>query len=165
MKLTFAPRGILQIDDATIMFKNFSGKGDMYNREGDRKFALVITSKEVADALTKEGWNVKVKPPRTEDEDPLMYMDVKVKFNDFGPKVYLESGNAVNELNEHTVGCLDRIRIGQVDLDIRPFDWALPSGKRGRSAYLQGMRVIQRVDDRFGAMYNGSDDADQVPWD
>ena len=164
MKLTFAPRGILQIDDAIIMFKNFSGKGDMYSREGDRKFSLRIGSKEQADALIEAGWNVRVKPPRNEDEDPLMYIDVKVKFNEFGPKVYLESGNAVNELTEHTIGCLDRIRIGQVDLDIRPYDWALPSGKRGRSAYLQGMRVIQRVDDRFGAMYSG-DDSDQVPWD
>ena len=163
MKLTFAPRGILQIDDAIIMFKNFAGKGDMYNREGDRKFSLRITSQEVADALIKEGWNVRMKPARTEDEDPLVYMDVKVKFSEFGPKVYLESGDAVNELNEQTIGCLDRIRIGRVDLDIRPFDWELPSGKRGRSAYLQGMRVIQRVDDRFAAMY--ADDADQVPWD
>jgi hypothetical protein len=158
MKLTFAPRGILQIDDAFIMFKNFAGKGDMYNREGDRKFALRITSKEIADELSAQGWNVRVKPPRIEGEDPLMYLDVKVKFSEFGPPVYLESGDAVNKLDENTIGCLDRIRIGRVDLDIRPFDWELPGGKRGRSAYLQGMRVIQRVDDRFASMYSGDDD-------
>ncbi len=164
MRLTFAPRGILQIDDAIIMFKNFSGKGDMYNREGDRKFALRITDQRIADELMEQGWNVRVKDPRTPDEDPLIYLDVKVKMNARGPVVYLESGNAVNKLDEHTIGCLDRISIGSVDLDIRPYDWELPNGKRGRSAYLQSMRVVQRVDDRFAARYS-DEDPDQVPWD
>lgn len=158
MNLTFAPRGILQIDDAVITFKNFAGKGDMYNRAGDRKFALRIFSQEIADKLIEEGWNVRVKPPRNEGDDPFIYMDVKVKFNNFGPKIYLESGDAVNELDEHTVGCLDHIRIGRVDLDIRPYDWELTGGKRGRSAYLQGMRVVQRIDDRFAAMYSGEEE-------
>lgn len=158
MNLTFAPRGILQIDDAVITYKNFAGKGSMYNREGNRQFSLIISSQEIADKLSEYGWNVRVKPPRNEGDDPFMYLDVKVKFNEFGPKIYLESGDAVNELDEHTVGCLDRIRIGRVDLDIRPFDWELPGGKRGRSAYLQGMRVVQRIDDRFASMYAGEED-------
>ena len=42
MKLTFAPRNILQIDDARICFRNFTGKRTDFNNEGDRNFAFVI---------------------------------------------------------------------------------------------------------------------------
>ena len=31
MHITFAPRGILQIDDARIIYRNFSGVGAQFN--------------------------------------------------------------------------------------------------------------------------------------
>ena len=51
MNVTIAPRGILQIDDARITYKNFKGEGTKYNRAGDRNFALIIPDKEIADDL------------------------------------------------------------------------------------------------------------------
>ena len=68
MNITFAPRGILQIDDAIIIYRNFSGAPSKFNREGDRNFALVIPDQETADRLIADGWNVKIKS-RGEDED------------------------------------------------------------------------------------------------
>ena len=149
MNITFAPKGILQIDDARIVYRNFSGIGSKYNREGDRNFAVVIDNQEAADALLDEGWNVKIKPPRDEDEDPFMYLPVKVKFNDRGPNVYLKSGTRQVRLDEESISCLDDIDIIGVDLDVRPYDWEV-NGKTGRTAYLQSIRVTQDLD-RFAA--------------
>lgn len=151
MNITFAPRGILQVDDARIIHRNFAGRGDKYNREGDRNFSLVITDQEMADALIEEGWNVKIKPPREEGDEPFMFLPVKVKFNDRGPKVYLISGNRKNELDEESVAILDDIDIESIDMDIRPYDWEV-QGKEGRTAYLQGIHVVQKID-RFAARY------------
>lgn len=151
MNLTFAPRGILQIDDAKIVYRNFSGVGSKFNREGDRNFALVIPDQETADALVNEGWNVKIKPPRDEDDTPFMFLPVKVKFNERGPKVYLKSGTNRVALDEESISCLDDVDILCVDLDIRPFDWEV-NGKTGRTAYLQSIEVTQEID-RFAARY------------
>lgn len=144
-------RGVLEVSNARIIFRNFSGVGSKYNREGDRNFALIIPNEEMRDTLLDNGWNVKTKPPREEGEDPFMYMPVKIKFNDRGPGIYLLSGNSHQRLNEDTVGMLDDIDIQSVDMDIRPYDWEV-NDKTGRTAYLQAMNVTQNID-RFGAMY------------
>lgn len=151
MNITFAPRDILQIDDARIVYRNFSGVGSKFNREGDRNFAIVIPDEETAEALSEAGWNVKVKPPRDDDDTPFMYLPVKVKFNERGPKAYLISGSNRVELDEDSIACLDDMDILSVCLDIRPFDWDV-NGKQGRTAYLQSIKVVQEID-RFAAEF------------
>ena len=149
MEITFAPRDILQIDDARIVYRNFSGTGSKFNREGDRNFAVVIPDQDIADELVNRGWNVKIKPPRDEDDMPFMFLPVKIKFNERGPKVYLQSGDKTIELDEESIDCLDDVDILSVDLDIRPYDWEV-NGKQGRTAYLQSIHVVQEID-RFAA--------------
>ena len=151
MEITFAPRGILQIDDARIVYRNFTGVGSKYNREGDRNFAVVIPNEDLANRLTDDGWNVRIKPPRVDGDDPFMYLPFKVKFSDRGPVVYLRSGRSMNKLDEESIGLIDNVDILSVDMDIRPYDWEV-NGKTGRTAYLQSMCVIQRVD-RFAEKY------------
>ena len=154
MRITYAPRDILQIDDARIIYRNFAGRGDKYNREGDRNFAVLIPDEEIADELTRRGWNVKVKPPREEGDTPFMYLPVKVKFNDRGPNIYLRTGRVQNRLEGEDIGRLDRIDIIGVDLDIRPYDWEV-NGKTGRTAYLQSICVTQDVDRFAEGIYPG----------
>ena len=149
MEITFAPKDILQIDDARIVYRNLSGTGSKFNREGDRNFAVVIPDQDVVDELVNRGWNVKIKPPRDEDDTPFMFLPVKIKFNERGPKVYLQSGDKMVELNEESIDCLDDVDILGVDLDIRPYDWEV-NGKQGRTAYLQSIHVVQEID-RFAA--------------
>lgn len=152
MNITFAPRGILQIDDARIIYRNFSGVGSKYNREGDRNFAVLIPNQDIANALVEDNWNVKIKPSREDDDVPFMYLPVKIKFNDRGPTVYLQTGKTLNKLDEESVSCLDDVDILTVDLDLRPYDWEV-NGKTGRTAYLQSIKVVQQID-RFAARYN-----------
>ena len=153
MRITYAPRDILQIDEARIIYRNFTGRGDKYNREGDRNFAVIIPDQGMANELTDRGWNVKIKPPREEGDEPFMYLPVKVKFNERGPVIYLRTGRVQNRLDEESIACLDNIDILNVDLDIRPFDWDV-NGKTGRTAYLQSICVTQAIDrfaERFAA--------------
>lgn len=159
MELTFAPKGILEIDDARICFRNFRGEGSLYNNEGDRNFSLVIPDEEIAEALMNDknefgvGWNVKIRAPREEGEAPFMHLPVKVKYTErSGPRVYLISGKNRVELNEDTIGMLDDIDIKSVDMNIRPYDG---EGRFGpfRSAYLQSIYVVQNVD-RFAARFS-----------
>ena len=159
MNVTFEKRGILMIDDARIVYRNFAGAGSRYNREGDRNFAVVIPDQEIADALIENGWNVKVKPPREEGDTPFMYMPVKVKFNDRGPNVYLVTGKRMNKLDEESVSCLDDVDILSVDMDLRPYDWEV-NGRNGRTAYLQSIKVTQRID-RFAAE---SEESEEEPF-
>ena len=163
MNVCFAPKDILQIDDARIIFKNFEGRGDKFNREGDRNFSLLIEDPDTADALADKGWNVKIKPGRDEDEEPFMRLPVKVKFTEYDPNVYLRTGDRVNKLDEESIGCLDNIDIESVSMDIRPYDWEV-NGRTGRTAYLQSMEVVQRID-RFAARYGGNDiDSEKLPF-
>lgn len=151
MKIEFT-RGVLQIEDARIIYRNFTGAGSKFNREGDRNFAVIIPNQELCDELIEAGWNVKIRPPREDGEDPFMFLTVKVKFNNRGPGVYVISGNGTpTRLNEETIGMIDEIDIQSVSMDLRPYDWEV-NGKTGRTAYLQAMEVIQNID-RFGAKY------------
>ena len=143
---------VLEIEGARIVYRNFSGVAGKYNREGDRNFAVIIDDENIAQDLLKEGWNVKIKPPRDEEEDPFIYLPVKIKFNDRGPGVYINTfDGGLERLNEDTIGSLDNIDIVSVSLDIRAYDWEV-NGKTGRTAYLQGMEVTQNID-RFAAKY------------
>ena len=184
MEITFAPRGILQIDDARLVFLNFAGRGDKFNREGDRNFAVVIPDvnyiedekaynknkiefeqiRKLHEVLINEGWNVKIKPPRDADDAPFMYLPVKIKYTDrSGPNVYLVTGDRMNRLDEESTGILDDIDIMSVDLDVRPYDWEV-NGKTGRSAYLQSIKVTQNID-RFAARYAEEEYPGEAPFD
>ena len=157
MELKFRERGIVEINDARIIFRNFSGVGSKYNREGDRNFAVVIPNEDIANELINDkneygvGWNVKIKDPREEGDAPFIYLPVELKFNGLGPAVYLKTGDRLNRLDEESVDILDNIDIASVDMDIRPYDDVI-NDKPFRTAYLQSICVTQNID-RFAARY------------
>ena len=153
MELRFKDRNTVEINDARIIYPNFAGAPTKFNpRGGDRDFHIVIPTQELAEELLAEGYNVKIRAPREEGEEPFRYMKIKVNFGGFRPPaIYVESGSVRRTLDEETVGELDRIRIKCADMDIRPYDWVSGNGE-GRTAYLQSIYVVQDVD-RFADRY------------
>ena len=154
MRINF--RGnILEIEDARIIYRNFEGVGSKFNREGDRNFAVIIPDEESKEILMAAGWNVKIKPPHDDYDEPFMFLPVKIKFNSRGPAAYVDTGNSITRLTEETIHILEEIDIASVDMDLRPYDWEV-NGKTGRTAYLQAINVTQNID-RFGARYAAED--------
>jgi hypothetical protein len=130
------------LEDVQLIFRNFAGREGMYNREGDRNFAVILP-KNVAEEMAKNGWNVKVLPAREEGEEDKAYISVAVNFHGRFPPIIKMIGSKSKRstsLDEETVEVLDQVDILQVDLIIRPYDWAV-SGNTGRKAYLHSIYV------------------------
>lgn len=50
MELRFAPRGLVEFEEASIKWRNFSGAAKEFNSEGDRNFHIVIPDRELRKA-------------------------------------------------------------------------------------------------------------------
>lgn len=152
MEVIYMKDGTIRINGAKLTHRNFEGRKHDYNVKGQRNFSVIINSEELAEDLIKEGWKIKSKPPKEEGDRPFTYMPVNIFFNDFGPDIFIESGDNVFQLYEDTVHRIDKMNILDVDLHIRPNNWEI-NGKTGRSAYLNSIWVRQNVS-IFASRYN-----------
>lgn len=95
---------VMAIDDARILYPNFQGRGDRYNREGDKLFQLKITdgricketlndfneqpewielnAMEMAEALIEKGYNVSIKEGKEPGDEPYIKLKVKVAYKE-----------------------------------------------------------------------------------
>lgn len=147
----------LFIENAEVLpgsFRNFAGRGDKYNKEGDRNFNIVISDPVFANELLRDGWNLREMRRRDDDdpnEPPRYKLNIAVSFRQLRGlppmKVYLYSGGKRTELDEETIATLDYAEYRTADLTVRPRIWTDDkTGEKRVKAYLQEMHVVIQAD-------------------
>lgn len=154
----------VRIKNTKFIWKtNFSGTVTDYNQYGYRRFNIEIPD-ELAIEMMEEGWPVKCKP-RKKDSDEMVYvMDCRVRFDKFPPDVFMMVDNKKIKLTESTIGRLDGMNTGRVDvlLNASYYD---RMNKTGYTAYVKKM-MIEVIQDDFDRDYgiNDDDEEEEMPW-
>lgn len=151
-------KGNLNIENAKIGFRNFSGKGGKFNPEGRRNFCVFLDF-DSGTQLQEDGWKVKWLQPRDEGDNPQPYLPVSVSYENIPPKIVIVTKNGKTVLDENTVNMVDWAEIETVDLTIRPYNWEV-NGNSGVKAYVKVMYVTI-VEDDFAAKYKDVPDSAQ----
>lgn len=133
------------IENATIRFRNFSGKEGRFNHEGKRNFCVFL-DKEFAEKLKADGWSVKYLKPKKDGADLQAYIQVSVRFGKIPPKIVLITSKGKSILDEEDINILDWADIENADVIIRPYDWEF-GGRHGRRAYVKSLYVTIREDE------------------
>lgn len=144
----------VSLENVRIGFKNFEGREGMYNKKGERSFAVFLDN-ETADLMLAEGWNVKFPKPNENidafEDTRQPYLQISVSFDFYPPNVFLISNDRPTKLTEDEIAMLDWAEIENVDLVIRPYEWSV-NRNSGIKAYLKsGYFTI--VADRFAEKY------------
>ena len=156
----------LNIDDARIIWPNFSGAQTQYNDAGERNFCVRLDSEELVNKALEYGYNVKY---RDNGEDNMPYLQVKVIFGDnrYPCKVFMKSGKKKpTPLTEDTVSLVDNADILKASIVIQPKPYVLKTGRSGISARLNAL-YLTVSEDKYADEYFGYDEdsEDEIPFD
>jgi hypothetical protein len=135
------------MEGVRLIFRNFTGKGNLYNQEGARNFGVILPD-DVAEAMDRDGWNVKRLEARDEDEgdESTPWLQVKINYaRGRPPKIVVVTDRGKTTLTEDTVEMLDWADITNVDLIVRPYFYDV-GGRQGIAAYVQSMYVTIEED-------------------
>lgn len=156
----------LVIENAHIIFKNFSGSEGRYNREGRKNFCVIIEDEATANELKRTGWNIKTLSSRNGEEPSTYYLKVDVSYDYFPPKIFIVTKKSKTLLDAESISALDYADIKNVDIVIRPYCWEV-NGNTGIKAYVKTMYVVIE-EDEFADKYAESefpDDSELCPFE
>lgn len=146
----------IKLENARIMFRNFSGAENRFNAKGKRNFSVVIDDPDLAHYLADQGWNIRILAPKNEGEEPIHIMSVEVSYKGHPPTVFMIANGKKTRLTEATIGTLDWADIKSCDMIINPYNWEV-GGKSGVKGYLKTMYAVIELDD-FASKYAAYDD-------
>ena len=155
------------VDGRNMRFRNFAGKAGQFNMEGDRNFCLLLNP-NVADDMQKEGFNIRYLNPIDDGDDPVPYVQVKLKYHDRagnplrGPKIVQVTRRGKTEIHEDTVSNLDWAEIEKFDISINPRPYENINGRSGVTAYLKTLYVTISEDDFEDRYYDIPDSAQNI---
>lgn len=132
------------VEDAKILFPNFSGREGPFNKAGVKSFSVVLDHK-TAEQMARDGWNVKFPEPSDEGDERDPRIQIGVRFDIRPPRVVMITSTSRTTLNEETIGVLDAVDFQTVDLIANASYWEV-NGKTGIKAYLKSMFVTIEED-------------------
>jgi len=136
------------IDDAHIMFRNFSGNPDKFNAQGGKRYFHVLLNPEMAQALEAQGYNVKYLKARDEGDIPQAHLKVMVNIDsNQPPKLHIVTSKGRRQLEPSMLPMLDWADFGRVDLIWNKYERDWPDGRKTVTAYLQTFFGIVKEDE------------------
>ena len=171
-------RNTIEIENAQLRFKNFSGiekqanvngRQTIVNDRGNRNFNVIlnpeiskiywngelVTNPDFGLELANLGFSVSVKPGREEGEAAEYRLPVHVGFGNITPELYMiVAGKPKIRLDEESIGALDGADIIQADITInngRPYQGRDGSDKVKAWCNVGYFTVAQS---RFAAKYD-----------
>lgn len=141
-----------------LIFRNFTGKGSDFNREGDRNTCIVIPEDRVQELIDK-GYNVKFLEPKDPQEEKTYYLKINCRLDNIPPSIYMVTSVKTERLDVEndpdSVNKIDYCDIDSIDIEFTPFDWE-KGGRSGRAAYLKTL-YVKVVEDPFYEKYHFGD--------
>lgn len=136
------------MEDVTVLpgsWRNFSGKADQYNAEGNRNFSVLLP-RDVAGAMAADGWNVKTTKAQDGEEEGEPYLNISVSYKGRPPEInVITQSRGRVQLTENEVATLDWLNYDIADVIVSPYEWTVREN-HGIKAYLHKMFVIIKED-------------------
>ncbi len=153
------------IQDAKILWPNFSGRPTKFKPEGGEKTFVVVLDQKLAEDMKADGWNVRFpEDPVDEDEeqtkDPIISVKLGYSPKARPPKVVLITSNGAQYLTKDMVEILDSMDFTNVDLKFNSSNWEF-GGKSGIKAYLKSMYLTMdedELDRKYAHLLGGDED-------
>lgn len=138
----------ITIEGTKLIFRNFAGNPDDYNKTGGLRTTGVLIPNEIAESMKAEGWNIKYLKPRDPQDEPQAFLTVKCKFGKIQPTIYICTERGKTRLDEETVQSIDYAEIRDVDIVIRPYEYEPGC----ISAYIKTL-YVNIIEDEFAYKY------------